>query len=66
MAGFEVIIEAVHFASFYLDIRYGAWVASSGSRNPSTDAHLSAIRLHSEKFLISPAVGLSGGPDSAD
>lgn len=46
------IVGAVHFASFYLNIRYDAWRSWTGGRNAQTEAGLARIRGPSELFLL--------------
>ena len=49
------VVAAIHFASFYLEIRYQAWQKGSARDNPTTRQALGEIRRHSEAFLLSPA-----------
>jgi hypothetical protein len=51
------IVAAVHFASWYLNIRYKAWQDfEKGKHNHQTDANLARIRTPSEYFLLSAVV----------
>ena len=49
------VVAAIHFASFYLEIRYQAWQHGSGRDNSATQKALGEVRRHSELFLLSPA-----------
>ncbi len=50
------IVAAVHFASWYLNIRYDAWRSfEKGKRNEQTETNLARIRTPSEFLLLSPA-----------
>jgi hypothetical protein len=42
---------AVHFASWYLPIRYEVWCNSSGDTNPETVGQLARLRTPSEFFF---------------
>jgi hypothetical protein len=48
------LVASLHFASFYLEIRFDAWRKASGRDNPSTRQGLGEIRRCSEMFLLSP------------
>jgi len=50
------VVAAIHFSSFYLEIRYHAWQTGSGQDNTVTRKALGEIRRHSELFLLSPVV----------
>ena len=51
------IVAAVHFASWYLNIRYDAWrTFQNGKRNDETDTNLARIRTPSECLLLSSVV----------
>jgi hypothetical protein len=54
------VIAAIHFASFYLEIRYQAWQHGSARDNPATRKALGEIRRHSELFLLSPVTDKIG------
>lgn len=45
-------VGAIHFASFYFNIRYDAWRHGSGDRNATTERLLGQIRTPSELFLL--------------
>ena len=46
------VVGAIHFASFYLPVRYDAWKGLSGAENVATEKTLRHIRLRSEWFLL--------------
>jgi hypothetical protein len=46
------LVAAVHFASWYLDLRYKTWCKFSGGRNTNTECELARIRTPSETFLM--------------
>ena len=46
------LIAAVHFASWYLNIRYNAWCVFSKKLNATTERQLAQIRTPSETFLM--------------
>jgi hypothetical protein len=51
------IVAAVHFASWYLNIRYDAWRAfENGRRNEATEHNLGRLRTPSEYLLLSAHV----------
>src|SRR5689334_13573309 len=51
------IVAAVHFASWYLNIRYDAWRAfEKGRRNEQTEHNLGRLRTPSEYLLLSAFV----------
>jgi len=51
------IVAAVHFASWYLNIRYDAWPAfEKGRRNEQTERNLGRLRTPSEYLLLSAHV----------
>ena len=51
------IVAAVHFASWYLNIRYDAWRGfHSGQRNEKTERNLGRLRTPSEFLLLSGLV----------
>lgn len=52
------LVAAVHFASWYLNLRYDVWRHSSGSANPQTERDLNSLRSPSEIFLMQGAVRL--------
>ena len=67
------IVSAIHFASFYLEVRYEAWARMSGTRNPSTERQLREVRTPSELFLLAgtaevtvAAPGSEGSPSSPE
>jgi len=47
------VVGSLHFASFYLEIRFDAWRRASGKDNPNTRRGLGEIRRCSEVFLLS-------------
>jgi hypothetical protein len=48
------IVAAVHFASWYLNIRYDAWRGfNNGERNQKTEHNLGRLRTPSELLLLS-------------
>lgn len=49
------LVAAIHFASWYLDLRYDAW-CSSNPPNKTTERELAAIRSTSELFLMHGSV----------
>jgi hypothetical protein len=51
------IVAAVHFASWYLNIRYDAWRSlKDGRRNEQTERNLARLRTPSEFLLLSSHV----------
>lgn len=46
------LVSAVHFASWYLQMRYDVWRQRTGSRDDATEKSLAAIRSPSEIFLM--------------
>ena len=46
------IVAAIHFASFYLPLRYDVWRGDAGTRNEHTERELSGLRTPSEIFLL--------------
>jgi hypothetical protein len=51
------IVAAVHFASWYLNIRYDAWRGfEKGRRNEQTERNLGRLRTPSEFLLLSSHV----------
>ena len=51
------IVAAVHFASWYLQIRYDAWRGfERGDRNEKTERNLGRLRIPSEFLLLSAHV----------
>jgi hypothetical protein len=46
------LVAAVHFASWYLEIRYTAWCRGAKRRNPATEGQFAGIRTPSETFLM--------------
>ena len=50
------LVTAIHFSSFYLDIRFESWQRSTGGDNQTTRKALGAIRRQSELFLLSPCM----------
>ena len=46
------LVAAIHFTSFYLEIRYKAWCKFHGDRNTQTEDFLAKIRVRSEFFLL--------------
>jgi hypothetical protein len=45
------LVAAVHFASWYLHLRYDVWCATNG-RNENTERELASLRSPSELFLM--------------
>ncbi len=51
------VVAAVHFASFYLNIRYDAWrEIKGGQRNVQTERNLGRLRIPSEFLLLSGVI----------
>ena len=46
------LVAAIHFASWYLSVRYDVWCSSTGSRNEETERELTSLRSPSEIFLM--------------
>ena len=46
------LVAAIHFASWYLNLRYDSWCSSSGRRNEETECELQSLRSPSEIFLM--------------
>lgn len=46
------VVAAVHYASFYLEIRYSVWKSNSGTINKETELGLGQIRTPSEFFIL--------------
>ena len=46
------LVAAVHFASWYLDLRYKTWTKFSHNRNSNTEEQLAKIKTPSETFLL--------------
>lgn len=54
------VVAAVHFASWYLNIRYDAWCKfNKGRQNEQTDHNLARLRTPSEFLLLSAVVDKS-------
>jgi hypothetical protein len=53
------VVTAIHFSSFYLDLRYEAWCAFDGRRNAGTEGRLATIRITGEVFLMAGASRLT-------
>ena len=50
------LVAALHFASWYLELRYRAWATlNANAQNPHTEARLIRVRRASEPLLLSPA-----------
>ena len=47
-------VAAIHFASMYLHLRYGAWRNFNHRENHATDSALAQIRTRSELWLLGP------------
>lgn len=53
------LVTAIHFASWYLHLRYDAWRAlHNRNRNETTERELGSIRSHSELFLMHGALDM--------
>jgi hypothetical protein len=46
------MVAAIHFASWYLNLRYDVWCSASGQRNELTERELKSLRSPSEIFLM--------------
>jgi hypothetical protein len=55
------VVTAIHFSSFYLELRYAAWRETSGRNNPDTEGRLATIRSTGELFLMEGASNLTSG-----
>lgn len=55
------LVTAVHFASWYLDLRYEVWRRSTGKRHEMTERDLASIRSPSEVFLMCGSIGSKTG-----
>lgn len=52
------LVAAVHFASWYLNLRYDVWCsASPRRRNLQTEKELASLRSPSEIFIMRGALG---------
>ena len=56
------LVAAIHFASWYLHLRYNVWCSSTGQRNENTERELASLRTPSEIFLMHGA--LENQPDA--
>lgn len=45
------IVWAIHFASWYLPLRYDIWCQTTGHSNKDTEGQLSRLRAPSEIFI---------------
>jgi hypothetical protein len=46
------VVSAIHFTSWYLELRYNAWGTCTGNRNECTERELASLRSKSELFLM--------------
>ena len=46
------MVAAIHFTSWYLELRYEVWQTSSGKRDERTEQQLNSLRSPSEIFLM--------------
>jgi hypothetical protein len=46
------MVAAIHFTSWYLNLRYEVWRHSTGDRNEGTERDLASLRSPSEIFLM--------------
>jgi len=46
------VVAAVHYASFYLNIRYDIWCQNSGCTNRETEKLIGSLRTPSEIFIL--------------
>jgi len=53
------LVAAVHFASWYLNLRYDVWCRHSGRRNLQTEKELSSLRSPSEIFIMVGSTALA-------
>lgn len=60
------VAASLHFASFYLEIRYDAWRKASARENPTTRRSLGEIRRCSELFLLRPLKDTKRGVEVGD
>jgi hypothetical protein len=51
------LVAAVHFASWYLNLRYDYWCQTSGRRNLQTEKELASLRSPSEIFIMRGSLG---------
>ena len=56
-------VQAVHFASCHLGLRYGVWCRITGKANPETEILLGRLQMESELFLWNSVRYLSPFPD---
>ena len=52
------LVASVHFASWYLNLRYEVWRSNTGRQNPQTEKDLASLRSPSEIFLMHGSLGL--------
>ena len=57
------LVASVHFASWYLNLRYDVWCAISSQRNERTEQELAALRAPSEIFLMRGATDAEHSPE---
>ena len=55
------VVAAVHFASWYLNLRYDVWKGRPGRRNEQTERNLAKIRRPSEWLLLAPVLDRNKG-----
>ena len=46
------LVSAIHYTSWYLDLRYELWHRQTGQRNDQTERDLRSLRSPSEIFLM--------------
>ena len=46
------VVAAIHYASYYLNIRYEVWKIDSGKINEDTEIELESLRTPSEIFMF--------------
>jgi hypothetical protein len=51
------LVAAVHFASWYLNLRFDVWRHSTGQRNLQTEKELASLRSPSEIFIMRGSLG---------
>lgn len=50
----RIVVASVHFASWYLNLRYDSWLRfENGPRNERTEHNLVRVRIPSEALLLS-------------
>jgi hypothetical protein len=48
----QILVSSIHFASWYLPLRYEVWSKAEGRRNADTERELASLRSPSEIFLM--------------